>query len=45
MVDEDQRIYLHFKSLNREQLIKLLSLLDDDFTYLKEIIKMKIDAS
>lgn len=44
MEDDKQKLYLHFKSLNKEQLIKLLSLLDDDFTYLKEIIKIKIDA-
>jgi len=44
MEDDRQREedYLHFKNMNKEELIKLLILLDEDFINLKKIIQIKI---
>lgn len=39
----DQNLYLHIKSLEKEKLVFLLTLLDDDFKELKELIQIKID--
>jgi hypothetical protein len=43
MEDEDQKFYLHIKSLEKEKLIFLLTMLDDDFKELKDLIQIKID--
>ena len=40
----DEEIYTFIINLNAEQLKKLRSLLNDDFTELKEIIKNKLDS-
>ena len=40
----DEEIYTFIINLNIEQLKKLRSLLNDDFTELKEIIKNKLDS-
>jgi len=42
-MEDDQGVYLHIKSLEKEKLVFLLTLLDDDYKDLKELIQIKID--
>jgi hypothetical protein len=42
-MEGEQELYLHIKSLDKEKLIFLLTILDDDFKELKELIQIKID--
>lgn len=39
----DEQIYLQFINFSEDKLIKLMSVLDDDFIKLKEIIQKRIE--
>jgi hypothetical protein len=42
-MENEQEVYLHIKELEKDKLIFLLTILDDDFKDLKELIQIKID--